>query len=139
MKRAHTRTTDEAGFTLVEAVVALFILGIIFTALAAAAMGSLRASLSARVEQQAIDFATEALETARAADYGALVHATADLSGDSRVTTCGSTTCFDPGTGTEEPLVQSTSGALSPHVTQVSASLSNNVSHDALHVRDAPS
>lgn len=128
MKRARTRATAEEGFTLVEAVVALFVLGIIFTALAAAAMGSLRASMTARVEQQAIDFATEALETTRAADYRDLMHVTSDLSGDPRVTTCGATTCYDPGTGTQEPLVQSTTGALSPHVTQVPSSLSNNVS-----------
>ena len=60
---------DESGFTLVEAVVALFVLATIFTALAAAAHGLASASMTARVEQQAIDFATEALEKTRAADY----------------------------------------------------------------------
>ena len=41
ISRARRRDDDESGFTLVEAVVALFVLGIIFTALAAASMGSL--------------------------------------------------------------------------------------------------
>ena len=72
--RARQRRNDDSGFTLVEAVVSLFVLGIIFTALAMAAMGSIRASYNSRAEQQAIDFATEALEQARRADYYTLGH-----------------------------------------------------------------
>ena len=89
--RARRRAHDDSGFTLVEAVVALFVLGIIFTALAAAAMGSLRASLNSRAEQQAIDFATEALEKARQADYYALGHDAADVSSDTARHPCGTT------------------------------------------------
>ena len=108
--RACAPRRDESGFTLVEAVVALFVLGIIFTALAAAAMGSLRASMTARVEQQAIDFATEALEQARAADYYTLANVSADMSRDPRVAVCGTTSCIDTGTGAAEPLVLSRHG-----------------------------
>jgi Tfp pilus assembly protein PilV len=121
------RRNDDSGFTLVEAVVALFVLGVIFTALAAAAMGSLRASLISRVEQQAIDFATEALEKTRAADYYSLANVSADVSGDPAVSSCGPDLCMDPGTGVAEPLVVSSSGSVNPHITQVSESLANNV------------
>jgi Tfp pilus assembly protein PilV len=112
---------------LVEAVVALFVLGIIFTSLAAASMGSLRASLIARVEQQAIDFATEALEKTRAADYYSLANVSTDVSGDPAVSSCGPDLCMDPGTGAAEPLVVSSTGSVNPHITQVSESLANNV------------
>ena len=74
---------DDSGFTLVEALVALMVLGIIFTALAAAALGSLRASMNSRAEQQAIDFATEALEKARQAEYYSLGHDATDIAADS--------------------------------------------------------
>ena len=65
--RSRVGAKDDSGFTLVEAVVALFVLGIVFTAMAIASMGSIRASMNSRAEQQAIDFATEALEQARQA------------------------------------------------------------------------
>ena len=51
MASARRTASNDAGFTLVEAVVALFVLGIVFTALAAASMGSSRASLNSRAEQ----------------------------------------------------------------------------------------
>ena len=109
-----------------EAVVALFVLGIIFTALAAAAMGSLRASLASRSEQQGIDFATQALERARAFEYSQLANRPADMTGDTAVVLgssdcssggCGDTKCFDiSGSGDYEPLVLSDSGAIYPHI-----------------------
>lgn len=129
LRRLSRRVADEDadGFTLVEVVVALFVLGVIFTALAAAAMGSLRASLAARVEQQGIDFATEALERARSMEYGSLAMVADDLSADPFITSCGSDKCIDPGFGSDEVLIVSASGAVSPHVEQVSTTLSNNI------------
>ena len=59
--RASTRGRGDEGFTLVEAIVSLMVLGIIFSALATAAIGELRASWTSRTEQQGIDFATQAL------------------------------------------------------------------------------
>lgn len=124
--RARRRANDESGFTLVEAVVALFVLGIIFTALAAASMGSLRASLASRSEQQGIDFATQALERARAFEYSDLANRPADMTGDPAVVVgsadcssigSGSTKCVDvSGSGDYEPLVLSDTGAIYPHV-----------------------
>lgn len=125
--RAWRRGGDESGFTLVEAVVALFVLGVIFTALGIAATGSMRAALVARVEQQGIDFATQALEKARAMDFGALSMTTSDLTGDGRITTCGSNRCIDPGTGTQEHLIAETSGGIPQHQLQITGALSNNL------------
>ena len=123
--RRRVRELDDSGFTLVEALVSLMVLGIIFTALAAAAMGSLRASMNSRAEQQAIDFATEALEQARQADYYALAHDVTDVSADSRaVAPCGSTWCFNPGDGAEE-LVMMTGGVVNPHIATINSEVNN--------------
>ena len=75
--RGAPRTTPASRWSRPSC--ALFVLGIIFTALAAASMGSLRASMNSRAEQQAIDFATEALEQARQADYYSLGHDATDV------------------------------------------------------------
>ncbi len=118
---------DDGGFTLVEAVVALFVLGIVFTAMAAAAMGSLRASMNSRAEQQAIDFATEAVEQARQADYYSLGHDATDVAADTAyVTSCGSTWCFNPGDGSEQ-LIIAAGGSINPHTTVVSSTVNNGV------------
>lgn len=121
------RPGDDGGFTLVEAVVALFVLGIVFTAMAAAAMGSLRASMNSRAEQQAIDFATEALEQARQADYYSLGHNATDIAADAaNVTSCSSAWCFNPGDGSEQ-LIVAAGGTVNPHTTVVSSTVNNGV------------
>ena len=56
---------DDSGFTLVEAVVALLLATIMFTALAYALVGTLRATNSARMNQQAVDLANQELEDLR--------------------------------------------------------------------------
>ena len=106
------RCAADDGFTLVEAIVALMVLGIIFSALATAAIGAVRASWASRIEQQGVDFATQALEKARDLDYGVLAHVAGDLGSDPRVTTCGSNKCFDAGSGTPEVLLVSASGGV---------------------------
>jgi type II secretory pathway pseudopilin PulG len=121
----RARPLDEAGFTLVEATVALMVLGVIFTALAAASLGSIRASLNSRAEQQAIDFATQALERARQMDYYALGHDATDVASDStHVISCDSSWCFDSGEGAE-PLVLIPGGTINPHVETISADINN--------------
>lgn len=127
---AHLRRPlrDESGFTLVEAVVSLMILGIIFSALALAAVGTLRASLNSRAEQQAIDFATQALENARQYQYASLANVGSDMAGDSRVQTVGSVKKVDPGDGIDpEPLVLSANG-IPKHVITIPATTANRVS-----------
>ncbi len=127
MARERMRGPDDSGFTLVEAVVALFVLGVVFTALAAAAMGSLRASMNSRAEQQAIDFATEALEQARQGDYYSLGHDATDIAADTaNVTSCSPTWCFNPGDGPEQ-LIIAAGGSVNPHTTVVSSTVNNGV------------
>jgi type II secretory pathway pseudopilin PulG len=119
------RVRDESGFTLIEAVVALMVLSAIFTAMAYAATGTLRASMVSRVEQQAIDFATQALESSRAVEFDKLANVATDMVGDTRVQPCGTVlTCFDPGTGAE-PLVLETWGTATPHIKPVDRQLAN--------------
>lgn len=122
--RFASRWRDEPGFTLVEAVVALFVLAIIFTALAYAATGALRASLNSRAEQQAIDFATEAMETARQQDYYSLANQSTVSGG--AVVSCGSDKCIDPGTGSLEKLITSSTGTAQTEV-PVDSALGNRV------------
>ncbi len=125
-ERAHAR--EESGFTLVEAVVSLFVLGIIFTALAAAAMGSIRASMNSRAEQQAIDFATQALEKARQAEYYGLAHDSTDVVADSAVDPCGATWCYDadgPGGSATEELVIQPGGSVNPHIETITSDVNN--------------
>jgi type II secretory pathway pseudopilin PulG len=118
---------DDPGFTLVEAVVSLLVLGIVFSALAVAAMGAIRASFTARVEQQGIDFATQALEKARALEYGALAMTASDLTGDPRIVTCGSAKCIDPGTGVQEQLIVAAAGGIPQHIQAIASTVSNEV------------
>jgi type II secretory pathway pseudopilin PulG len=124
-RRLRPRASDDAGFTLVEAMVSLLVLGIVFSALAVASIGALRASLNSRAEQQAIDFATQALERARQLEYYGLGHDATNIASDSaRVAPCGSTWCFNPGGGAE-PLVIQAGGSINPHIETISAALNN--------------
>jgi len=62
----------ESGFTLVEAVVALGIATIMFTALAYSAVAAVRSTQIARANQQAIDLANDQLESLRQQPWGTL-------------------------------------------------------------------
>ena len=116
---------NDSGFTLVEAIVALGVLATIMTALAYAMIGSLTASRASRVEQQAIDFATQRLEQVRQMDFESIGHDIADVTSDTTwVSSCGtSATCVDPGIGSEEPLVPG--GQIVNHLETVEATVAN--------------
>ncbi len=70
--------SDDSGFTLIEAVVALGVATVMFTALAYAAIGAIRATQVARANQQAIDLANDQLENLRQLPWGELVGLTTD-------------------------------------------------------------
>ncbi len=127
LARLRLRLAGDSGFTLVEAVVALFVLGIVFTALAAASIGSLRASFVSRAEQQGVDFATQAMEKARAMAYGDLTMTTADLAGDPRIVTCPEGKCIVVDTGIQEELIAQPTGGIAQHRAQIASALSNQL------------
>jgi type II secretory pathway pseudopilin PulG len=71
-RRLGDALRDDSGFTLVEAVVALLLATIMFTALAYALVGTLRATNSARMNQQAVDLANQELEDLRRVPWAEL-------------------------------------------------------------------
>ena len=116
--RSRLSGRHDAGFTLIETVIALSIAAFVFMALAAATMMALKGGLTARQNQMAVDMANQRLETIRALGFINVAHSDTDgtLSSDPRI----SSDTFDPGTGTAEPLIYLPSGVsspLSPHIT----------------------
>ncbi len=129
--RAPARVTNsgDAGFSLVEAVVALTIATAIFTALAFSLVGGAKAGLLAQQNQQAGDVLNQAVENARALSYEGLALQTSDLNvgeaTDASRTPALSAGSYNPtndttsGVGTEPLVAPDPNGELSPHVTQV--------------------
>ena len=132
LRRLRRPVRDDSGFSLIEAVVALFIAAVAFTGLAAAALSSVRGSLTARENQQAADFMARELEAARLLDFGSLANVSSDLAGDPDIDSCSGKPCIDPGTGTKELIYTGaggTGGAINPHVKTVSGNEANHASY----------
>jgi Tfp pilus assembly protein PilV len=128
VRRLRRSVRDDSGFSLIEAVVALFIAAVAFTALAAAGLSSVKGSLIARQNQQASDFMAREMEQARALDFGSLANVATDLTGDPDVQNCSGKPCVDPGTGTPEVIwtgETGTGGAISQHVKTVTGAEAN--------------
>ena len=84
--------------------------------------------MNSRAEQQAIDFATQALEKARQAEYYGLAHDSTDVVADSDVDPCGTTWCFDadgPGGRATEELVIQPGGSVNPHIETITSDVNN--------------
>ena len=129
--RTRAQGGDE-GFTLVEAVVALLVLALIFTALAAVSVSAIRASLFSRQNQQAGDLIGQRIEQLRPLSLDKLANVSADLTGDPRVQNCSGAPCvnIDGASGTSlENLVLDSAGAVTPHITTVQSSTTNNTSY----------
>ena len=122
MRRVRTflRPVGDDGFSLLESVIALAIAAIVFTALGAATISSVKAVLVGRTVQQAGDVAEQALEAMRSVGYDAAAMQTTDLGGE-RAAEPGRLLLLRPdrntvtGSGTE-PLVSMRPGSISPHV-----------------------
>lgn len=133
---------DDSGFSLIEAVVALMIATVAFTALAAGAMSAIRASLTSRQSQQAADLMAQRIEELRLVDFGGLaISDTApDLASDPAITPCsgGPWQCVDVGTGTEERLYTKAGGAITDHLTTVQSDTTNRTSFTVATYVTAP-
>ena len=126
--RSQRRPEDrDAGFTLLEAVVALMIATISFTALAAAGLTAIRGTTIARTNQQSADLLAKQIETVRSYDYDSATHDPTDptLAGDSAITNCGGDSCYDPGTG-PETLAIADDGLVNPHRQTLPRAAANN-------------
>ncbi len=114
------RARSEEGFSLIEAMAALFVAAIVIGASVATAISGYRAVRSTKFFQQGTALGNEFTELARDLQYDELNMQTSDLTGDTRITgagTCGSvpgTHYFDPdstGPMTCEAIVNVASGA----------------------------
>ncbi|HEY8717570.1 hypothetical protein [Pengzhenrongella sp.] len=116
--RARRRLGGDAGFSLIEAVVALLIAGVIFGALATTLIVSVQASLFGRQNQQATDFMTREVENLRALNFGSLSNVATDVAGDTRLVSsgCGAPKCLSVD-GVLEPVLTATAGGVNPHTT----------------------
>ncbi len=122
--RAVLRRRQEAdGFTLIELVVALSIATVVFSAMAAAGLAGVRASVVARQNQQAVDVLNRLVEQTRGVNYATVAMVTSDLQvGDTAITTGPTPRYTVPnGVGQENVWAQST-GSVNPHVETVPSS-----------------
>ncbi len=116
--RAVLRRRQEAdGFTLIELIVALTIATVVFSAMAAAGLAGVRASVVARQNQQAVDVLNRLVEQTRGVNYATVAMVTSDLQvGDNAITTGPTPKYTVPnGVGQENVWAKST-GSVNPHV-----------------------
>jgi prepilin-type N-terminal cleavage/methylation domain-containing protein len=120
--RSLTGRSDDAGFTLLEVVVALTLATVIFTSLAAATISGVKSVLVGRTSQQATDVAERALEQIRADGYDAAAMVPLDLGVNEDLDIAGCS-CYNPQddsvSGATEALALDPAGSVAQHVTTV--------------------
>ena len=82
VKNIINKINNEAGFTLVEILVALFILAIIITALASSFVLATRITAENRLEMMAVSLANEAVEEIRSLEFSEIGTLGGDPAGD---------------------------------------------------------
>lgn len=105
-RRIRPPAGADAGFTLIEMMVAIGMATVVLTAFAYASISSVRAIHSARLNQQGADLATQLLEQARSTAFGALGHDPAGIAPDPHLAS---------GAYRGEPLVQ-VAGGIRPQI-----------------------
>ncbi len=116
--RSILRRRHEAdGFTLIELIVALTIATVIFSAMAAAGLAGVKASVVARQNQQSVDVLNRMVEQARGVSYASVAMVTSDLSvNDTAITGSPKKYTVPNGIGAENVWAEAT-GSVNPHVT----------------------
>jgi Tfp pilus assembly protein PilV len=120
------RRNDDAGFTLVEQVIALVVAALVFLAVAAIALSGMKATVMSRVNQQAIDVLNRSIEQARAMTYAELTMVSTDLASDTSITGTSPLVWNVPGVGSEAVDFHAT-GLVSPHVSTVTTNINGAV------------
>ena len=127
------RQASDGGFTLIEVVAAMGIAMFVLSALLMASISAVKASVSARVDQQAGDLLTKTLEDTRSLDFGAIAMSSADIVSDPTISgTVGSTSTppvwtVPNGVGPEN-VVYANTGSITPHITTITVN-SNNIEY----------
>lgn len=124
--RRRSPADPDAGVTLVEIIVAMTMAGIVLVALLGASIAAAKATVNARVNQQAGDLLTKSIEDMRSLDYAALSLRTSDLTADPEIT--GTPLAWQVPNGaatTPEAIVSDATGAVYPHITTVTANANN--------------
>lgn len=121
LRRAVRRRETASGFTLIELVVALSIATVVFSAMAAAGLAGVRASVVARQNQQVVDILNRMVEESRSLSYTSMAMVDSDLQVNDDAISTGSTPTFDVpnGIGSEEVWTDPT-GEVNPHVVTAS-------------------
>lgn len=112
----RTARSRDAGFTLIETMVALGIAMVMFAALGAVSIAGLQSVVLSRQNQQAADVLNRAVEQARSLPFGNLSMKTTDLGGDPAITGTPPTYVVPGGIGAE-PVEARSVGAIAPHIT----------------------
>lgn len=111
----------DSGFTLVEAVVSLSIATMVFLALATSLATGIKGTALSRQNQQAGDALNQTLEVLRSQPVAAVAMRSSDLPSTGDPAGLAGCSCYNPAadstTGVAEPLIISTVGGVSPHVT----------------------
>ena len=117
ISRVRRSLARDDGFTLIELVVSLAIAMVIFSAMAAAAIAGVRASVVARQNQQAVDVLNRIVEDGRGYEFTNLAMVTSDLSSDSAITGTATKKYTVPNGIGAEPVWAGSTGSINPHVT----------------------
>lgn len=126
--RGRSSRAPDAGFTLVEVLVALVIVVLLFIGLTSSLGVALRNVRHTRLAQQATALAQEGVEFSRSLEWSELAMIPDNYSSDPRVS--GSSFVGSSiGLGSNEPLVESTSGLIPVYTVQVLDDQSFTISH----------
>lgn len=115
------RASDDEGFSLAEVLVALMIVSGSLLGLLGSTLYAVQSTVAGRHNQQAADYANEAVEALRSLDYSALTMKDGPgIAADPLITGTGSSRSFDPGNGIgAEVLDIRDVGEIDPHIQTV--------------------
>jgi type II secretory pathway pseudopilin PulG len=115
--RLRVSASSDAGFSLVETVVAMTVAALLFGAVGGVLLVSLKATLAGRQAQQAADLANRTVERLRNRDYTTLGMDSADAATDPAITASGYAVPLANGGTSTEPIALANTSPISQHIT----------------------
>jgi len=134
--RVRASASGDAGFSLVETVVAMTVAALVFGALGGVLVTGLKATLVGRQAQQAADLAHRTMEQLRNRDYATLGMDSADAATDPAITASGYAVPLSNGSTSIEPVALVPTSPINPHVT--TTTLNNTTFRVARYVTSPP-